>query len=133
MMPPLGKSSLVKPPTIRMPDQIESRRLRVSCLIGVPDEERANPQTLFVTVKMTPSQNFDGLSDQISRTIDYFTVSLEIEALAANRPRHLIETLATDIASHLLVNHPLQHVTISIEKHILPNTECVAVHIERKR
>jgi 7,8-dihydroneopterin aldolase/epimerase/oxygenase len=114
-------------------DTIEIRRLRVTTLIGVPDEERATAQTLLVTLRMTPSQGFDGLADDISRTIDYYQVSLEIEALAAARPRCLIETLATDIASHLLGNHSLSHVAVTIEKHILPNTECVAVHIERGR
>jgi dihydroneopterin aldolase len=116
-----------------MSDTIEIRRLRVSTHIGVPDEERATPQTLFVTVRMTPTQGFDGLADEISRTIDYYAVSQEIEALAAARSRRLIETLATDIADHLLKNHALKHVAISIEKHILPNTECVAVHLERNR
>ena len=116
-----------------MPDTIEIRRLRVTTLIGVPDEERANSQTLLVTIQMTPAQNFDGLADEISRTVDYYQISLEIETLAAARPRRLIETLATDIASHMLGNHPLAHVAITIEKHILPNTECVAVRIERSR
>ena len=114
-------------------DTIELRRLRVTTHIGVPDEERADAQVLLVTLRMTPSQGFEGLADDISRTINYYEVSLEIEALAAAKPRRLIETLATDIARHLLENHPLQHVAISIEKHILPNTECVAVHIERGR
>jgi 7,8-dihydroneopterin aldolase/epimerase/oxygenase len=115
------------------PDSIEIRRLKITTLIGVPDEERAVSQTLLVTVTMIPSQGFDGLADEISRTIDYYQVSLEIESLAAARPRRLIETLATDIAGHLLGSHPLQRVAITIEKHILPNTECVAVHIERSR
>ena len=114
-------------------DTIEIRRLRVTTHIGVPDDERSAPQVLLVTVKMTTSQNFDGLADEISRTIDYYQVSLGIEALAAARPRRLIETLATDIAGHLLENQPLRHVAVTIEKHILPNTECVAVHIERER
>lgn len=114
-----------------MSDIIEIRRLRVTCLIGVPDEERAVEQNLFVTVKMTPSQNFDGLADEISRTVDYHAVSIEIEALAAARPRRLIETLATEIAGLLLGRHPLSRVAVTIEKHILPNTECVAVHIVR--
>jgi dihydroneopterin aldolase len=113
------------------PDTIEIRRLRVATLIGVPDDERAASQTVLVTVRMTPSQGFDGLADEISRTVDYHAVSLEIEALAAARPRRLIETLALEIADHLLGNHPLAHVAVSIEKHILPNTECVAVHLER--
>ncbi len=115
------------------PDTIEIRRLKVTTFIGVPTEERAVPQVLLVTVTMTPSQGFDGLADKISHTVDYYQVSVEIEALAASRPRHLIETLATDIAGYLLTNHPLQHVAVTIEKHILPNTECVAVHVERRR
>jgi dihydroneopterin aldolase len=114
-------------------DTIEIRRLRVSTLIGVPDEERSLAQTLLVTVRMTPSQGFDGLADEISHTVDYYAVSLEIQALAAAHPRCLIETLAVDIANHLLGKHPLTHVAVSIEKHILPDTECVAVHLERGR
>jgi 7,8-dihydroneopterin aldolase/epimerase/oxygenase len=98
-------------------DTIEIRRLRVTTFIGVPDEERATAQTLWITILMTPSQGFDGLADEISRTIDYYQISLEIEALAVARPRRLIETLATDIASHLLGNHPLSHVALTIEKY----------------
>ncbi len=116
-----------------MSDSIEIRRLKVTTHIGVPVEERAEPQQLLITVKMTPQENFDGLADEISRTIDYYAVALEIEALASSRPRHLIETLATDIASHLLDRHPLTQVLVRIEKHILPNTECVAVEIQRSR
>lgn len=112
-------------------DCIEIRRLRVCAFIGVPDDERAASQTLRVTIRMTPSQGFNALADDITRTVDYYQVSLEIQSLAAARPRHLIETLATDIADHLLLNHPLSRVAISIEKHILPDTECVAVHLER--
>lgn len=115
------------------PDAIEIRRLRVQTHIGVPDEEQAEVQTLFVTVRMVPSQGFAGLRDDISRTIDYHAVALEIQALAAVRPRRLIETLAGEIADRLLVAYPLGSIAVTIEKHILPDTECVAVHIERCR
>ena len=116
-----------------MNDTIEIRRLRVQAHIGVPDEERAEAQTLLITVRMVPGQGFAGLADEISRTIDYHAVSLELQTLAAARPRRLIETLAEEIAGHLLAAHPLSSVVVSIEKHILPDTECVAVHIERRR
>jgi dihydroneopterin aldolase len=115
------------------PDTIEIRRLQVSTRIGVPDEERAAAQMLLVTVRMVPGQNFDGLADEISRTIDYHAVALEIQALAASRPRNLIETLAVEIAAMLLDKHPLKRVAVTIEKHILPDTECVAVRLERER
>ena len=115
------------------PDTIEIRRLRVLTHIGVPDDERAAPQTLWLTVRMFPSQGFTGLADDITRTIDYHAVALEIQALAGSRPRRLIETLAVETASLLLERHALAKVAVTIEKHILPDTECVAVHLERSR
>jgi dihydroneopterin aldolase len=116
-----------------MPDTIEIRRLRVSTHIGVPDDERATAQELLITVRMVPGQGFDGLHDCISRTVDYHAVALQIQALAASKPRALIETLAVEIADMLLTKHPLQSAAVSIEKHILPDTECVAVHVVRER
>jgi dihydroneopterin aldolase len=113
------------------PDTIEIRRLQVSARIGVPDEERARAQTLWISVRLVPGQGFDGLADDISRTVDYHAVALEIQALAASRPRNLIETLAVETADWLLGRHPLTSVAVTIEKHILPDTECVAVHVVR--
>jgi FolB domain-containing protein len=116
-----------------MPDTIEIRRLRLETHIGVPDEERVTRQVLLATLRMIPSHGFDELDDDISRTVDYHQVALEVQALAGNHPRKLIETLAAEIAAFLLEKHPLRHVSVTLEKHILPDTECVAVHLERSR
>jgi dihydroneopterin aldolase len=112
-------------------DVIEIRRLRVATHIGVPDAERAQPQTVCVTVRMIPKSGFDGLDDEIARTIDYHEVSLRIADLAKTKARYLIETLGIEIAEYLLANFPVRHVAVTIEKHILPQTECVAIHLER--
>lgn len=115
------------------PDTIEIRRLRVRCRIGVTAEERGTPQDLWLTVSLVPAQGFEGLNDRIDHTVDYQAVAGELCALAAAKPRRLIETLALDSARMLLRNHPLQHVAVTVEKHILPHTECVAVHLQRSR
>lgn len=115
------------------PDTIEIRRLRVLAHIGVPAAERAAPQPLFITLRLMPGQGFEGLADELSRTVDYAAVAQQIAALAAARPRRLIETLALEIAECLLAGHPLARVAVTIEKPILPATECVAVHLERGR
>ena len=112
-------------------DEIIIRRLEVECHIGVPDEERAVQQKLWVTVIMQPSQGFIGLQDKVHNTVDYYEVSLKIAELAAKKPRHLIETLATDIAEMLLTSYPLKAVSVEIEKRILPNAQYVAVKIHR--
>lgn len=115
------------------PDTIEIRRLRVLTHIGVPEAERATPQSVLITLLLTPSQGFEGLADELARTLDYGVVAQQVTALAAARPRHLLETLALEIADALLAGHPLGRVAVTIEKHILPATECVAVHLERGR
>ncbi len=120
-------------PTGQTPDTIEIRRLRVTTHIGVPDAERANAQTLWLTVRLVPRHGFNDLADDLARTIDYHAVALGLQALAAARPRRLIETLAEEAAAWLLETRPLRSVAVTIEKHILPDTECVAVHIVRTR
>ena len=112
-------------------DEIEIRRLAVQTHIGVPDEERANPQTLWITVRMRPSLGFHGLCDDVRNTVDYYEVSRRLTKLAAKRPRHLIETLATEIADTLLCFYPIAFVEITVEKRIIPETEYVAVKIKR--
>jgi len=112
---------------------IEIRRLRVQTHIGVPEEERAELQELLVTVKISPRSSFAAMEDEIDRTIDYAALVREIQALALAEPRRLIETLARDIAA-LVLDHPESAaVELSIEKFILPDTECVAVHMTKSR
>lgn len=115
------------------PDEIEIHRLQVETHIGVPDEERAEPQTLWISVWMRPSQDLQGLHDKVENTVDYYAVSLALAELAASKPRHLIETLATDVAEFLLSTYPLQSVDVKVEKRILPNADFVAVKITRRR
>ena len=113
--------------------QIEIRRLKVSCHIGVPEEERALPQQLRVSVKLTVSSPFHAMADEISRTLDYAALAGAIQDLASARPRRLIETLASDVASHVMRFPVVTAVEVTVEKFILPDTECVAVHLRRER
>ena len=114
-------------------DEIEIRRLAVHTHIGVPDEERAEPQTLWITVRMRPSQGFHGLQDKVANTVDYYEVSQRLAELASEKPRHLIETLATEIAEFLLSAYPLSSVDVEVEKRILPNADSVSVRTRRER
>lgn len=115
------------------PDRIEIRRLKVMTHIGVPDDERQQSQALWITTVMTPTHGFDGLGDAIDHTVDYQAAADHIRALAGSKPRRLIETLAVETADLLLREFPLHHVSVSIEKQILPDTDFVAVHLERRR
>ncbi len=114
-------------------DWIEIRGLRVRTFIGVPDSEREKPQELQVDLRLEPRRNFSRMTDSIEATVDYFAVSKKIAALAAEKPRRLIETLADEIADTVVRNFDVTRVEVTIRKFILPETDYVAVHCARER
>lgn len=108
-------------------NEILIKSLSVECHIGVPDEERAQPQRLLIDATLVPRTPFADLNDDLALTADYDAASRRISAIAAERPRKLIETLAADLAAMLLQEFPLLAAEVEIRKFILPQTEYVAV------
>jgi len=114
-----------------MPDQIHIEALEIRCHIGVPEEERAAPQRLTVTLTLEPHTDFRALDDRIEATVDYAAVCEAVKALAAARPRRLVETLAEEIAAELLGRFPIRQIAVKVRKFILPETAHVAILITR--
>lgn len=114
-------------------DCIHLRGLELSVHIGVPDEERAAWQTLHADVTLRLPGRFEQMYDELAGTVDYAAVALRLRALAAEKPRALIETLIAEMASCLLSEFGVSSVTIELRKHILPCTDHVAVSLTRAR
>jgi len=94
-------------------------------------EERAEQQVLKVDVDMEPKKGFRQLEDEIEGGVDYYQVSLRIKALALEKPRKLIETLAEDLAEMIKREFLVDSVRVEIEKYILPDTDSVGVEVTR--
>jgi dihydroneopterin aldolase len=99
--------------------------------IGVPDQERSEPQVLRANVTLHPALSFEQMNDEIAATIDYQAVANRLRALAAERPRKLIETLAQEMAGVVLREFGAIWVRIELRKRILPGTDAVGVSVER--
>ena len=112
---------------------IKVKGLQIITRIGVPDEERSTPQELRVNLVITPLRTFSEMGDDVSHTVDYHAVCLELQDLADQGERRLIETLADEMADHILQNHQAQQVEVEIRKRILPQTEWVGVSINKSR
>ena len=117
----------------RSQDAIVVRRLAVNCFVGVPEEERAEAQTLYLTLEIVPERSFAKLQDNIEDTVDYDGVARRTVELAEERPRKLIETLAWEVGDMVLSEFAAREVTVEVEKHILPETEAVLVRTHRVR
>jgi dihydroneopterin aldolase len=116
-----------------VPDLILIHALELSVRIGVPDEERLSPQRLTVNLSLQPKNGFEGLGDDLANAVDYSAVAKTVQALARERPRRLIETLACEIASAVLDGFAVDFIEVELHKYILPDTAFVAVRIARSR
>ncbi len=114
-----------------MSDQIRITGLRVQTHIGVGELERATEQTIEIDIRISPRASFANCEDDIAATIDYAQVVEVVTALAATKPRALVETLAEEIATLILESWDVKRVGVEIRKFILPNTASVGVRIER--
>ncbi|HEY2342832.1 MAG TPA: dihydroneopterin aldolase [Chthoniobacteraceae bacterium] len=115
-----------------MPDLIVIEALELSARVGVPDEERAQPQRLTAHVVLEPRRGFQNLEDDLTKTVDYFEAARAIQTEAGARPRRLIETLAEDLAGMLLGRFAVRAVEIELRKYILRDTAFVAVRLRRE-
>lgn len=113
------------------PDEIHISALRLTTHIGVPDAERAEIQVLEADVTLRIARRFEEMGDEIAATTDYAAVAARLQALAAERPRRLIETLAAEMAACVLGEFQAAGVTLELRKRILPGTDHVAVRLVR--
>jgi len=123
---------LQSPGEVSLPDAIRINGLEVQARIGVPDEERAQPQKLVLDVVL--ESDLRGLGDDISRTTDYASVAEWLREECARRKVRLVETLAEELASGILERFPrIDAVMLQIRKFILPATRDISVRIRRTR
>lgn len=107
--------------------------LELPVRIGVPEEERAGWQTLRADLELRLGSRVETMGDDLTATVDYDAAARQVRALAAERPRCLIETLAGEIAALLLQQPALRGVTVTLRKRILPGVDDVAVRVTRTR
>ena len=113
--------------------QIKLVDLEVFYHVGVPDEERAAPQRLLLTVEM--EQDFTGAAagDDLKKTVDYFAVSQELLHFGESKSWKLIEKLAVDICEHVLGKFHPESVTVEVKKFVIPQARWVSVKHRQSR
>jgi dihydroneopterin aldolase len=117
-----------------MSDLIRITDLEVWTRLGVPDEERVQPQLLLVSLAMlVEGLNLAAEEDDLALTVDYAQVAAHLKNFAATGPRRLLETFAAELAEEVLASFPVREVRVEVKKFVLPDARHVSVEIERKR
>jgi FolB domain-containing protein len=107
--------------------------LEVFFNVGVPDEERAQPQRLLLTLEMEFDFSSATVTDCVTKTIDYYAVAQHLLKFGAGRSWKLIEKLTTDIADEVLSKFHPQSVTVEVKKFPIPQARYVSVSLTKAR
>ena len=107
--------------------------LEVFYHVGVPDEERAKPQRLLLTVDMEFDFSSAAMNDRVTKTIDYFVVAQQLLKFGEGRSWKLIEAVATDIADLVLTEFRPESVMVEVKKFPIPQAHCVSVSLSKSR
>jgi dihydroneopterin aldolase len=112
-------------------DSISIEQLEVFARVGVTENERSYPQRLTLTIAIWPDKSFDNLEDDITQTVNYSSVCAAARDFARAHSTKLVETLAAQLASHLLQIFPIRKVHVELRKFVLPDAKHVSVMLTR--
>jgi dihydroneopterin aldolase len=112
-------------------DQIHIEQLELHACVGVTEAERERSQRLVINMTLWLRVSADDLNDDVAKTVDYSSLCAETKQLVENRSDKLIETLAENIATHLLGTFSIRMIKIELRKFVLPDAAYVSVIITR--
>ncbi len=107
--------------------------LQVFYRVGVPDEERLQPQRLLLTIEMEFDFSTAAKTDSIADTIDYFAVSQRLLKFGDGKSWKLIEKLVADICDMILADFKPENISVEIKKFPIPQARYVSVTQKKSR
>jgi FolB domain-containing protein len=117
--------------SVNADQQIHIEQLKVLARVGVPQAERAKRQRLVLNITLWPMGDLADIQDAIAGTVDYSAVCQEVKRFLSRQAPKLIETLANDLASHVLGKFRIRKVSIELRKFVLKDAAYVSVTVTR--
>jgi dihydroneopterin aldolase len=111
--------------------QIHIEQLKVFARVGVPQTERARRQRLVLNITLWPARDLRDLQDRIAQTVDYSALCRDAKDFLSRQSPKLLETLANDLASHLLRKFPVRKISVETRKFVLKDAAYASVSVTR--
>ena len=115
-----------------MEDSIIIRNIEVSCLIGINQEEKINPQPIIINLKLFTSFTKASQSDQIEDTVNYSVLVKSVKEFTSKSRFNLLETMGEKLSEKILEDKKIKEVEIEIIKPNALASERVSIIIKRK-
>ena len=114
-------------------DKITISDLEVFYRVGVPEEERAEPQRLLLMIEMLSDFTAAASRDDLAHTINYDALSKRLLDFGNGRQWKLIETLAVDLARMIIGEFGAETVTVEVKKFVISQARHVSVSVTRSQ
>ena len=115
-------------------DRIMARGMTFRACHGVLVTEQVEPQTFKVDVDLFMDTSQAGRSDELKDTVSYADVFAQVRQIVEQESFHLLEALAENIATSLLLRFPVMGVELTVYKPDAPvdgKFDYFAVRIKR--
>jgi FolB domain-containing protein len=96
--------------------QINIKNLKFKTFVGIHPHEKANKQTIELNVKFNLDDTLKFEKDDISETIDYDSLSKDLEKYISSQHFNLIEKMAYNSAHYLLEKFDLKNIELEVIK-----------------
>ncbi len=114
-------------------DTITVGDLRVPCILGTTEAERARRQEVLVSFTLHLDLRRAGGSDRLQDTVDYGELAARVTALLEGSSFHLLEALAEEVASACLRDPRVRRVEVEARKpRAVPLASWAGVRIARE-
>ncbi len=115
-------------------DTITVAELRVPCILGTTEAERARRQEVLVSFTLHLDLRRASGSDRLEDTVDYGELAARVTALLEGSSFHLLEALAEEVASACLRDPRVRRVEVEARKpRAVPLASFAGVRITRER
>ena len=113
-------------------DHVFIKDLLVRAVIGISEQERAQPQDILINITIFTDICDASKSDSIDDCVNYRSMAKKVIAHTENAQRYTVEALAQDIADLLLEESRVLKVQVRVEKPgAVRFSRSVGVEIER--
>ena len=116
-----------------MADTLSIHEIVVECRIGVTDEERAAPQTIWIDLELAIDASRAAAHDDVREAVDYARLVAAVKKRAQATGSRLLETMAEAIATDVLRQFGTSEVRVRVKKRALPGIGYAAVEVVRAR
>ncbi len=117
-----------------MMDQIFIKNLQVQGILGIHSHEQRSPQSIRVSVTVSTDITQAAADDDISKTVNYSTLTKDINQFVKVSHFRTIEALIEALAKDILSKDRVASVWLRIEKpEAVPEAETVGVEITRTK